>query len=88
MDQQKANGQTQEILIGELDRSAKVRTKIRIVDFRDRRYLDIRDYFKFEDNQDFKPTKRGVAIPIGMLSDTITLLEKAEAALQQASQKP
>jgi hypothetical protein len=69
-------------VLGEVIKTANVKTMIRITEFKGRTFLDIRDFFKAKGAVDFGPTKKGVALDISKISDIITILEKAEAEMK------
>lgn len=58
-----------------------VQTKIS--EWKGNTYIDIREYFKNQQG-DWIPTKKGIAITTPMLSEIITAMEKAEEILCNA----
>ena len=67
--------------IGEIVKTNSVKTMIRLTDFKGRNLLDVRDFFKPKNSNDFTPTKKGICLDVDKVSDLINLLEKAEASL-------
>jgi len=67
--------------IGEIGKTASVKTKIRLTEFKGRNLLDIRDFFKAKGAIDFGPTKKGITLDISQISAIIGLLEKAEVEI-------
>jgi hypothetical protein len=70
------------IEVGQLTKNTKIVTKIRITEFKGNKYIDIRDYFLPANGQDYQPTKKGTAMPVALISDLVTLLEKAEQTIK------
>lgn len=67
--------------IGEIVKTASVKTKIRLTEFKGRNLIDIRDFFKAKNAIDFTPTKKGICVDFSKISDIIALLEKAEVEI-------
>jgi hypothetical protein len=67
-------------LIGELQKTNQFVTKVEITDYEGKQYLDVRKYFK-NNAGEFSPMRKGIMLPIAILSDFINLLERAEAQL-------
>ena len=70
-----------EKFIGEITKTANVKTIIRLTEFKGHELLDIRDHFKPRGSTTYSPTRKGIAIDKSKVSDIITLLEQAEAEL-------
>ena len=68
-------------LIGEIKKTNVVVTKVRLTEFKGRRFLDIRDFFKPKNSIDFAPTKKGIALDISRVGEILSLLEQAEAKI-------
>ena len=77
-----ANVVNNEVLIGELVKNSKITTKVRITEFKGNKYVDIRDYFLPNSSAVYGPTKKGITIPAGKISEIINLMEKAEAQVK------
>ncbi len=80
-----STGAVEELVVGEIDKNAKVKTIVRLTKFKEKDYVDIRNFVGFTDNAgQFKyyPTTKGVALRVEHLSDLIGLLEQAELKLK------
>lgn len=53
------------------------RIHIEMKEYRKKKYLDIRTYYRADDGE-WKPTKKGVTIPPDMIEDVIVALQKIE----------
>jgi hypothetical protein len=69
------------VVIGEIVKTASVKTQVRLTEFKGRNLLDIRDFFKPKNGVDFSPTKKGICIDVNKVGELVTLLEKAENAI-------
>ena len=70
-----------EKVIGEIKKTATVKTMIRLTEFKGRQLLDVRDFFLPKNAPDFSPTKKGITLDVTKISDIISLLEQAEHAI-------
>lgn len=68
--------------IGTINKTPKLTTKVRIVEFKGKNYVDARQFF-MNDKGEWIATKKGISVRIDQLSDFITLMEKAEASLKK-----
>jgi hypothetical protein len=68
--------------IGEIKKSDTLVIRIRKIEYRGKTYIDARNFF-LNDKGEWIPTKKGIAVELGNLSDFITLLEKAEAQVRK-----
>ena len=75
------------ILVGELKKTGVVVTKVRLTEFKGRRFLDIRDFFKPKGSVDFAPTKKGIALDIARIPEIVSILEQAEAEAKKLVDK-
>ena len=71
-------------LIGEINKTANVKTQVRLTEFKGRDLLDIRDFFKPRGAIDYSPTRKGICLDINKISDIITIMEQAEAEVHKA----
>jgi hypothetical protein len=58
---------------------------ISLSEFKDRKYLDVRVYFQPKDSDEMKPTKKGITLDVGLLSELrkgLATCEKRIASLQ------
>lgn len=69
------------MVIGEINKTNSVKTMIRLTEFKGRNLLDIRDFFKGKNTNDFGPTKKGIALDVSKIGDFISLIEQAEAKI-------
>jgi len=68
---------TDEILVRAIDKGMGNRIHVRLSRFRDRDYLDIRNFYE-DDNGDWKPTRKGVAIPVDLYDELMAALAAAK----------
>ena len=73
-------------LIGEINKTANVKTQVRLTEFKGRELLDIRDFFKPRGAVDYSPTRKGICLDISKISDIITIMEQAEAEVHKAKE--
>ncbi|MFC2095752.1 transcriptional coactivator p15/PC4 family protein [Candidatus Bipolaricaulota bacterium] len=71
------NIQQEEILVRAIDKSLGNRIHIRISEFKDRDYLDIRNYYEDEAGE-WKPTRKGIAIPVEFYDELMDGLAAAK----------
>ena len=69
------------IVIGEIAVSDTNKTVVSLDEYKGRKRLDIRDWFKKDNMKEWVRTKRGVCINITSVSNLVSLLEKAEDAI-------
>ena len=67
--------------IGEITKTPKLKMKVRITNFKGKKYVDLRNHFQ-NDSGEWIATKKGISVRTDQLSECITLMEKAEAELQ------
>lgn len=69
------------MLIGQVERNQTEVIRVSTEEFKGRAYIDVRIYF--EDNEgEWKPTKKGVAINPDKLEQVIELLKEAQDKLK------
>jgi hypothetical protein len=73
---------TEEILIRVIDKGPAGRIHIRLSKFRDRDYLDIRNFYEGEDGQ-WLPTRKGVAVPVDLYADLMEALGAAKELIEK-----
>ena len=71
------NIQGDEILVRAIDKGLGNRIHIRISEFRERDYLDIRNYYE-DDAGEWKPTRKGIAIPVEFYAELMEGLTAAK----------
>ncbi len=64
------------MVVGDLERNPTEVVRVSAEEFKGRKYIDIRIYFK-NDEGEWKPTKKGVTVQPERLDDLIALLTKA-----------
>jgi len=69
--------QQEEILVSAIDKSLGNRIHIRISQFKDRDYLDIRNYYEDEAGE-WKPTRKGIAVPVEFYDELMQSLAGAK----------
>ncbi|HHR85539.1 MAG TPA: transcriptional regulator [Candidatus Acetothermia bacterium] len=65
-----------ERLIRAIDKGMGSRIHVRLSRFHDRDYLDIRNFYEADDGE-WKPTRKGIAIPVELYTDLVSALEEA-----------
>lgn len=67
-----------EELVGKLGKNSREEIQVKKVEKKGRRYIDIR-VFWFDSNEDaYKPSSKGIAIPLESFGEFIEILKKAE----------
>jgi len=75
-----------EILVRAIDKGLGNRIHVRLSRFRERDYLDIRNFYETDDGE-WKPTRKGIAIPVEFYDELIEALgaAKEEIAKRKSS---
>ncbi|MCX6096131.1 MAG: transcriptional coactivator p15/PC4 family protein [Candidatus Bipolaricaulota bacterium] len=76
-------GQDEE-LVKVIDKGPAGRIHVRLSRFRDRDYLDIRNFYEAEDGE-WKPTRKGIAVPVDLYADLMAALKDAEPRIAKRS---
>jgi hypothetical protein len=71
-----------EVLISVIDKGLGSRVHVRLSRFREKDYLDIRNFYEGEDGE-WLPTRKGIAIPVELYDDLMTALEGAKARIAE-----
>jgi hypothetical protein len=71
----------EERLVKAIDKGMGNRIHIRLSRFRDRDYLDIRNFYETEDGE-WKPTRKGIAIPVDLYPELMAALKEAEPLIE------
>ncbi|MEA3355862.1 MAG: transcriptional coactivator p15/PC4 family protein [Candidatus Bipolaricaulota bacterium] len=80
-----ANTQSEdERLVRAIDKGPGGQIHIRLSHFRERDYLDIRNFFQTE-GEEWKPTRKGIAIPIELYGELMAALKEAEPLILERS---
>ena len=76
--------QIQPVTIGKKTKTPKLKTIVRITEFKGKSYVDARQCFQ-NDKEEWVATKKGISVRFDQLSEFITLMEKAESTIQKGS---
>ena len=75
---------TDEELIKVIDKGAGGRIHVRLSRFRDRDYLDIRNFYETDEGE-WKPTRKGIAIPVELYDELLDALTAAKPKIAERS---
>ena len=75
---------TDEQVVKAIDKGLGGRIYVRLSRFRERDYLDIRNFYETDDGE-WKPTRKGVAIPVELYGELMAALKEAEPLIAQRS---
>jgi hypothetical protein len=73
---------TDEVLVRSIEKGLGSRIHIRLSKFRDRDYLDIRNFYEAEDGE-WKPTRKGIAVPVDLYDDVMKALTEAKPEIEK-----
>ena len=76
------NAVNDEVLIQSIDKDPGNRIHVRISRFRERDYLDIRNFYETEDGE-WKPTRKGISVPVEFYDDLMAALGKAKTEIEK-----
>jgi hypothetical protein len=80
-------GQDEE-LVTVIDKGPAGRIHVRLSRFRERDYLDIRNFYEADDGE-WKPTRKGIAVPVELYPDLMAALREAEPRIaKRAAKRP
>ena len=71
-----------EELIKVIDKGPGGRIHVRLSRFRDRDYLDIRNFYETEDGE-WKPTRKGIAIPVELYDELLDALTAVKPKIEE-----
>lgn len=74
--------EAEERLIKAIERGPGQQIHIRLTTFRGREYLDLRNFY-LDDNEEWKPTKKGVAVPVELYDELMAALKEAGEILKE-----
>jgi hypothetical protein len=74
---------SEERLVSTIDKGMGNRIHIRLSRFRDRDYLDIRNFYETEDGE-WKPTRKGIAVPVELYKELMAALKEAEPLIKES----
>jgi len=75
---------TDEVLVKAIDKGLGSRIHVRLSKFRDRDYLDIRNFYEADDGE-WKPTRKGIAVPVDLYDDLMAALTEAKGEIEKRS---
>ena len=78
--------QQDEVLVSAIDKGLGNRIHIRISRFKDRDYLDIRNYYE-DDEGEWKPTRKGIAVPVEFYDEVMESLTAAKAVIDKRAKE-
>ena len=67
-----------------IDKGLGGRIYVRLSRFRERDYLDIRNFYETDDGE-WKPTRKGIAIPAELFNELFAALKEAEPLISERS---
>ena len=79
--------ESEERVVKIIDKGLGGRVYVRLSRFRERDYLDIRNFYETDDGE-WKPTRKGIAIPVELYGELMTALKEAEPLIAERSQGP
>jgi len=65
-------------LLGVVDKNSRERIEVRSAEYQGHPYVDIRTYWRSGEDEDWKPSKKGVTLKPALVGDLIVVLRKAE----------
>ncbi len=65
------------MLIGKFNKNTQEMMRVSIEEFKNKKYLDIRTYYLNDENE-WKPTKKGVTVSLELIPELSKLIQKAE----------
>lgn len=69
------------MLVAEVQKNMKEKIRVSIEEYRGTRFIDCRVYFE-DDNGEWRPTKKGIALNSETINEVIEALQKASKALE------
>jgi len=73
---------TDEVLVRAIDKGLGNRIHVRLSRFRDRDYLDIRNFYEGDDGE-WLPTRKGVAVPVDLYPELMDALTAAKELIDK-----
>jgi hypothetical protein len=73
---------TDEVLVRVIEKGMSGRIHIRLSKFRDKDYLDIRNFYEGDDGQ-WLPTRKGVAVPVDLYPELMDALAAAKELIDK-----
>ncbi len=81
MNEQAESHENAEQLVAVINRSPTQQIQVRVNEFKGKRYIDLRTFYLDEKDESYKPTRKGVSIPVENFEDLKAALDKVEAVL-------
>jgi len=75
-----------ELLVKAIDKGLGARIHVRLSRFRDRDYLDMRNFYETDDGE-WKPTRKGIAVPVELYAELMEALKAAEPLIAERASK-
>jgi hypothetical protein len=72
----------EERLIKAIERGPGQQIHVRLTKFRGRDYFDLRNFY-LDENEEWKPTKKGIAVPVELYDELKTALEEVGEVLKE-----
>ncbi len=69
------------MLIGEIEKNSLQKIRVTSETYKGHDFVDIRVYYRDEAEDDYKPSKKGIAISPDKIEELIALLKKAQETL-------
>jgi len=77
--------QSDEVLVQAIDKGLGNRIHVRLSRFKERDYLDIRNFYETDDGE-WKPTRKGIAVPVEFYDDLMAALGAAKEEIAKRAQ--
>ena len=72
----------QEVLVRAIDRGLGDRIHVRVSQFKGRVYLDVRNFYE-DDAGEWKPTRKGVSVPVEFYAELMDALVAAKSQIDR-----
>ena len=66
-----------EVLVRSIDKGLGSRIHVRLSRFKDRDYVDVRNFYETDDGE-WKPTRKGIAVPVELYDELMDALRAAK----------
>jgi hypothetical protein len=76
----------EEHLVDVVDKGAGGQIHVRTLRLSERDYLDVRNFYETE-NGEWKPTRKGIAIPADLIGEVLAAMEKGKTTLAERAGK-
>jgi hypothetical protein len=71
-----------EVLVRVIDKGLGGRIHVRVSRFKDRDYIDVRNFYETDDGQ-WLPTRKGIAVPVELYGELLDALSAAKAEVDK-----